>query len=364
MALRTVFFGAGEFAVPSLRALAARTTCALVVTQPDRPSGRGHRLRPTPVKAAAIALGIPTIEPLRLREATGVVADVHAALFVLASYGKIVPPEMLELAQLGALNVHPSLLPLYRGATPLQSQVRDGVREGGVSLIFMDAGLDTGDVALRQALALDTAESYGDLHDRFARYGAELLGEALDRLACGTLPRIPQARFGTEEEARRTMTAPLRKEDLRVASFVHACVAASGEAPTARALVDFIRSLAAGRSALKTPVARSEEIAALVLGEQETVASAPPQAKIHAAHAASGPASVANRTLPGGAVIVDGSIFLRARDGWAAVDAFVLPGRKNMDMTQFRAKYGSLVAPSDLREELLAWSRHDGKTVR
>lgn len=356
MSLRTIFFGTSEFSVPALRVLGANGDCALVVTQPDRPSGRGHRLRPTPVKAAALELGIPTIEPVRLRDVVSEIAAVGARLFVLASYGKIVPQAMLDLAPLGALNVHPSLLPSYRGATPLQSQLRDGVREGGVSLIFMDAGLDTGDIAMQRRSAIGEAESYGDLHDRFAALGAEMLREALDRLAAGTLARTPQADAGTDDDARRTMTAPLDRAELGIETFVRRRVARDGGVG-ARAIVDFVRSLAPGASGLATPVARSAAVAALVLPTTRDAPASPPQAKIRSAYVAAGPDLVAERIAPGGAVIVDGSIYLRATDGWVAVDTLVLPGHNMMDATQFRAKYGSLAAPTDLRDELLFWSR-------
>jgi methionyl-tRNA formyltransferase len=116
--------------VPALRAFADRVSCTLVVTQPDRPAGRGHKLQPTPVKVAARELGIPTVEPERLRDILVVLAAVHADIYAVASYGKIVPQAILDLPRLGALNVHPSMLPLYRGATPLQSQLRDGVADG------------------------------------------------------------------------------------------------------------------------------------------------------------------------------------------------------------------------------------------
>ncbi|MGH7755323.1 MAG: methionyl-tRNA formyltransferase, partial [Vulcanimicrobiaceae bacterium] len=147
--LRAVFFGTSAFAVPALRATAAVCDCSLVVTQPDRPAGRGQRLRPAPVKVAALASGIPTIEPARLREAQAALAAEAADVFVVASYGQLVPPAILALPKALALNVHPSRLPCYRGATPLQSQLRDGLRESGVTIIAMDAGMDTGDVVIQ-----------------------------------------------------------------------------------------------------------------------------------------------------------------------------------------------------------------------
>ncbi len=204
----------------------------LVVTQPDRPAGRGHHVRPSPVKVAAGELGIPTVEPERLRDATRVVGEADAALFAVASYGKIVPQAILDLPPLGALNVHPSLLPLYRGATPLQSQLRDGVTEGGVTIILMDAGMDTGDIVVQVTSEIGPQETYGELHDRFAALGAELLARACAQAAAGVLQRVPQAGLASPDAIARTLTRPLGKADQLV----------DWSAPAGR-VVDLIRSL-------------------------------------------------------------------------------------------------------------------------
>jgi methionyl-tRNA formyltransferase len=207
--LKALFFGTSAFAVPSLRVVAARTQLAGVVTQPDRPAGRGRRLRPTPIKSAAIECGLRIYEPLRLREFAREMRDEHFDVFVLASYGRILPPALLALPRLGALNVHPSLLPKYRGATPIQTAIANGDRETGVSLILMDAGLDTGDLVLQERLAVAPGESFGELHDRLALIGAELLDRALELAACGELLRRPQI-------GEASLTRPLSKADLMV----------------------------------------------------------------------------------------------------------------------------------------------------
>jgi methionyl-tRNA formyltransferase len=210
-----VFFGTSDFALPALRTLADHAEVPLVVTQPDRPGGRGQRLRPTPIKAAALEAGIAVFEPARLRDAVERLREAQADLFVVASYGKIVPQAVLDLPALGALNVHPSLLPLYRGATPLQSALRDGRRESGVTIILMDAGMDTGDIVLQERTPIAERETYGELHDRYARLGARLLHAALDQMQAGTLVRTPQAEMGASaEEISATLTHPLAKEDL------------------------------------------------------------------------------------------------------------------------------------------------------
>ncbi len=234
--MKSLFFGTSAFAVPSLRVVASRTQLAGVVTQPDRPAGRGQRLTPSAVKSAALELGLRVYEPLRLRELAGELRHDAFDLFVLASYGRILPRELLELPRIGALNVHPSLLPKYRGATPIQTALLNGDRETGVSIMLMDAGLDTGDIVLQERVAIEPGESYGELHDRLASLGAALLGEALDFAQRGTLAR----RVQTGEP---TLTRPLSKEQLAVdlswppERIVNAVRAFSPQ-PAARATID------------------------------------------------------------------------------------------------------------------------------
>jgi len=238
-----VFFGTSAFAVPALRAFAKAVECKLVVTQPDRPSGRGQRTQPTPVKAAALELGLPVIEPQNLRDAVDALRAADGDLFAVASYGKIVPQPILDLPRLGALNVHPSLLPLYRGATPLQAQLRDGIDAGGVTIILMDAGMDTGDIVLQEQRQIDPDETYGELHDRFAALGAEMLAEACARAARGDLQRTPQAGLADPEAIAASVTHPLVKADLeldwrwsstRIVNFVRSL----SPAPAARAEIE------------------------------------------------------------------------------------------------------------------------------
>ena len=208
--MRALFFGTSAFAVPSLRVVAAKTELAGVVTQPDRPAGRGQKLVPTPVKAVALELGLRVYEPLRLKPFVDeIAAEGPFDLFALASYGKILPQALLDLPRLGALNVHPSLLPRYRGATPIQTALRNGDRETGVSIMLMDAGMDTGDLVLQESVTVADGETYGALHDRLAEFGAELLGRAIDLAAAGPLPR----RVQTGEPS---VTTPIAKEDLIV----------------------------------------------------------------------------------------------------------------------------------------------------
>jgi len=221
--------------VPALAKLCERTEVVGVVTQPDRPAGRGHKLTPTPVKAFARERGLAVFEPLKLRAFAGDLAALGPDVLAVASYGRIVPQAILDVPARGiAFNIHPSLLPLYRGATPLQAAIRDGATETGVTIIAMDAGMDTGDILIQERTPLDADETYGTLHDRLAERGAALLIDAIDALERGTLVRVPQSAVPVaESEIERTATRPLEKDDLRV-DF----------AWPARRIVDTIRSLA------------------------------------------------------------------------------------------------------------------------
>jgi methionyl-tRNA formyltransferase len=287
-----------------------------VVTQPDRPAGRGQKLAPTPVKSAALALGLPVHTPVKLRAFAG---DVRAAApdrCVVASYGRIVPQVLLDAAPLW-LNVHPSLLPLYRGATPIQSAIRDGCATTAVSIIAMDAGMDTGDLlAQTPPLAIAPEETYGDLHDRLAAVGATLLGEVLDADARGELVRVPQferARaYGMDGEAiARTVTRPWTKADTVLPLDA-----------TARELVDRIRALA------PKPGAQLPALAA-----RDGAAPFPPLKVLRAHAVASLPDGV--RAENGSVVMVRGYLYVRASDGWIAVDELVPAGKNAMTMDAY-----------------------------
>jgi methionyl-tRNA formyltransferase len=234
--LRALFFGTSAFAVPSLQALARRTDVAGVVTQPDRPAGRGHKITPSPVKKAALDLGLTVHEPLRLRAFVEELQGQAFDLFALASYGRILPQALLDVPRLGALNVHPSLLPAYRGATPIQTALLHGDERTGVSIMLMDAGMDTGDIVLQEPTPIGPEEDYGALHDRLARIGAGLLERAIGLAEQGPLPRAPQ-------RGQASVTTPIAKEDLTIdwswapARIVNA-VRAYAPQPAARAQID------------------------------------------------------------------------------------------------------------------------------
>jgi methionyl-tRNA formyltransferase len=207
--MRVVFFGSPAFAVPSLRAVAARHQVALVVSQPDRPAGRGRELHPPPVKEAALALGLPTLQPSKVRDPA--LATELAALapdvFVVVAYGRILPPALLAVPTLGPWNVHASLLPALRGAAPIQWAIIRGERRTGVCIMRMEEGLDTGPVAARVDTPIDDQDTAGTLSERLSTLGAELLAETLPRIEAGASVLEPQ------DHARATLAPLLKKED-------------------------------------------------------------------------------------------------------------------------------------------------------
>ena len=195
--MRVVFMGTPDFAVPTLAAIAARSDLAevvAVVTQPDRPRGRGKKLSPSPVKAWALAHDIPVMQPVRARDAD-FVAQLRAIapdLAVVVAFGQILSQEVLDVPVHGCINVHASLLPKLRGAAPIQHAIMAGERVTGITTMQMDAGLDTGDMLLCREVPIHADTTYGSLHDALMETGASLLVETLEQLAAGTLVRTPQ----------------------------------------------------------------------------------------------------------------------------------------------------------------------------
>lgn len=193
MSMRLVFFGSSEFAVPILRALREKHKILTVVTQPDRPKGRGLKVRPTPVKAVALQMGLEVREPERLDRAfLSALMDLEPELFVVCSYGKILPREYLSLPPLGAVNVHPSLLPKYRGAAPIQRALMKGEEETGVTTFLMDEGVDSGPILLQRRTSIRPDEKASELSQRLSEMGAQLLLETLDGLKDRSLRATPQ----------------------------------------------------------------------------------------------------------------------------------------------------------------------------
>jgi methionyl-tRNA formyltransferase len=213
-ATTVIFFGTAEFAVPLLHSLARdpRFLVRLVVTQPDRPAGRGRRLTEPPVKRAGLELALEVWQPESVRqpEARARLEREVVDLYVVAAYGEILPRAVLRLPRFGAINVHPSLLPKYRGASPVQAAVLNGDRETGVSFIVLTERMDAGPVIAQFVEEIGVAETAGELAARLAALAATKLPDVLDRYARGELTPIPQ------DEAQATYTRPLTKEDGRI----------------------------------------------------------------------------------------------------------------------------------------------------
>ena len=209
---RIVFMGTPDFAVPALEGLIATQTVVGVVTQPDRPAGRGQSLRPSPVKVCAEAHDIPLYQPASLRkpEMAEPLARWRPEAIVVAAYGLILPAHVLQLPPRGCINVHASLLPRWRGAAPIQYAILAGDRQTGVSLMQMDEGLDTGPVFVRCAVTIDERETASSLHARLAELGAAMLREHLPAILRGELQAQPQ----DDDEA--TYAPMIKKEDGRL----------------------------------------------------------------------------------------------------------------------------------------------------
>jgi methionyl-tRNA formyltransferase len=227
-ALRVVFLGTPAFAVPSLRACAAATSVVSVITQPDRPAGRGRKVTAPPVAIAARDLGLRVLQPTSLKSES-VQRDIDALrpdIIACVAYGRIIPVAVLSMPRLGAINLHPSMLPAYRGASPIASAIADGVRTTGVTVMHLAEELDAGDIILQREVEIAPEETAGELETRLAEIGADMMLEAIEMLARGTAPRVPQ------DSSRATYVGKIEK--------------ASGEIQwerPARAIVNHVRAM-------------------------------------------------------------------------------------------------------------------------
>lgn len=193
--MRIVFMGTPDFAVASLEAILEQGHEVLcVVTQPDRPKGRGGRLASPPVKKVAITRGIPVYQPVKVREAAFVekLKEIAPELIVVTAFGQILPKSVLDIPPKGCVNVHASLLPKYRGAAPIQFAIINGETKTGITTMYMDEGMDTGDIILQKATDIYPDETAGELHDRLALLSKDVLKETLRLIEEGKAPRIKQ----------------------------------------------------------------------------------------------------------------------------------------------------------------------------
>lgn len=211
--LSIVFAGTPAFAVPALEAIAAtRHLVRAVFTQPDRRAGRGLRIEPSPVKRAALAHSLPVEQPATFRDADSValLAGYEPDVLVVVAYGLLLPQAALDIPRLGCLNIHASLLPRWRGAAPIQRALLAGDAETGVTIMRMEAGLDTGPALSRRAIRIEAADTGGSLHDKLAALGASMIVEALELLASG------QAVFEPQDAAAATYARKIAKDEARI----------------------------------------------------------------------------------------------------------------------------------------------------
>ena len=211
--LRTVFMGTPDFALQTLQGLIdAGCNMVGVYTQPDRPKGRGKQLTAPPVKELALQYDIPVYQPVKLRQPEAV-AELEALapdLIVVVAYGQILPKSALDIPAHGCINVHASLLPKYRGAAPINKAIIDGETETGITTMYMDVGLDTGDMLIKKSLLIGPEETAGALHDRLASLGRETMEETLQQLCAGSLQREIQ------DDEQSTYASMMKKEDGRI----------------------------------------------------------------------------------------------------------------------------------------------------
>ena len=297
--MRIAFFGTPDFAVPTLRALAKSDHTLAVFTQPDRPVGRKAILTPPPVKAAALELGLPVYQFERIRSPEGCAAirAFHPDLYAVVAFGQLFSEENLSIPPLGAINVHGSLLPLYRGASPMQQTVIDGQPIAGVSTMKLVKRMDAGNVLMKAETPLGANETYGELAVRLAELGAELFMRTLDALERGELSPVPQ------DEEKATYCRMLTRDSGRIDLFaprqaIHDLIRGTNPWPGAYALL--------GEEKLK-------------LWRTVLSAAEPPEG------------------LPVGGLFGDGKkgLFLRCRDGALEILELQAPGGKKLDGKAF-----------------------------
>ncbi len=296
--MKLVFCGTPQFAVPTLEAvLSAGHEVALVLTQPDRPSGRGMQLAASPVKQAALAAGIAVEQPAKLKTNESLRAQLESiapdAILVVA-YGRIIPPWMLALPRFGNINLHGSLLPKYRGAAPIQWAIAQGERVTGVTTMRLDEGLDTGDMLLRREVAIGPDQTAADLYPALAHIGAEVVLETLAGLESGTIIPQPQA----HEQA--TLAPILTREDGRI--------------DLARTAADTYNRW---RGFQPWPGAW-----AMLAGRKFTVTRM-------------APADISEIALPGSLLALASALYLRCADAWIELVEIQLEGKRSMSAADF-----------------------------
>jgi methionyl-tRNA formyltransferase len=308
--MRIVFIGTGEIGVPVLRSLLDSREHQLggVVTQPDKPVGRDQRIEAPPIKAALAGRTIPILQPARIKreEAVAEIRALAPDVIVVIAYGQILPRSVLEIPPVACLNLHASLLPRHRGAAPIQAAIVSGDRESGITVMYMDESLDTGDILLQSRLEIAADETGESLHDRLAQIAPDALTEALAELQRGNAPRVPQ------DSPAATYAPKLEREDGRIdwtepAELIERKIRAFNPWPGAFVL---LRSEAGRERKLKIFSARLIDAA---------------------------------RETPGEVSRSDGSITITAKDGGLSLGEVQLEGKRRMKADEFlRGHAGAL----------------------
>lgn len=205
--IKTVFMGTPEFAVPILDTLIKNTEVVLVVTQPDKYVGRKKVLTYSPIKNLALEHNIPVFQPVRIKVDYKAIKEYHPDLIVTCAYGQIVPKEVLDAPRLGCINVHASLLPKYRGGAPIHHAIMDGETKSGITIMYMDVGMDTGDMIVKKEIPIEEHDTLGSLSDKLSKLGASLLEEVLPSIINGTNTRESQ------NNAEATYAHIIKRED-------------------------------------------------------------------------------------------------------------------------------------------------------
>lgn len=294
--MKIVFMGTSDFAVQCLDALCHNglEPCA-VISQPDKPKGRGYKLTPTPVKAYAAARDIPVYTPKTAKDGQlySILDELNPDISVVVAYGQILPTDVLSRPRYGSVNVHASLLPMYRGAAPINRAIMDGCTRTGITTMYMDEGLDTGDMILTAETEILPQDDFESLHDRLAVMGGDLIVQTLRQIEDGTAPRISQT--GETCYARR-----LENDDCKLDFTL-----------PVKQLVDKIRGLCPVPCAFCTCGGK--------------------KIKIYSAHAADFDRDI----LPGTVVCEKGALYVKAADGMIAVTELQPEGKKRMNAASF-----------------------------
>lgn len=323
--MKIVYMGTPDFAVGALRALIrAGHQVAAVVTQPDKPKGRGKEMQMTPVKACALEYGIPVFQPVKVRaaEAAETLRGYGADVFVVAAFGQILSEEILSMPRYGCINIHASLLPKYRGSAPIQQVILDGEKETGVTIMQMDKGIDTGDMLLQRAVPIAEKETGDSLHDKLAETGADLIVEALRKLEAGEL--TPQ------------------KQNDELSSYVKMLDKSMGKIDWTKSAAQIERQVRGLNSWPGTYTSLHGKT--LKIWESETVGDAEKadgaaenmeDAKKHDARPAHGAA-----LQPGTVAAVEkGAFYVQTGDGLLKVTQIQLEGKKRMEVKAFLLGY-------------------------